>query len=508
MLRTLQTLVNIVIGIFMLPFMISHLGEELYGIWILVGGFIASLHLMDFGFASAVTRFMVRNLTEKQYQSANEVISSAFIIYLVLGLLIALVTFFIAEISHIWVTNTSKIDMVYSVILIVGLALAIEFPFKSFAGVSVAYMRYDLNALSQIFVKFLSTGITVWALIEGYELIAVAWITLGSSILSNLIFYLIANHLFNEMSVSFSKVKYSRIKELAGFSFWAFLTDVSILLQKKLDIFMIGYFIGLSMLTVYYVSLRLVEYALTLLSKATGITMPVFTENFSNNDMEKLCDNVIIFIRVNFLLGCYAVVISFLFGESFINIWMGDEFDVTLAYYSLCILISGKVVLFIYGPLASVLMAVYRHQWLSYIGFAELLLSALFIFYAIGILDKGILGASVGIVAPLFLTRFFILPLIVQKEVGLSFSRIYKSLLVPVLYLTVATFICYQLKSYYFGDDGVLENIILFSLASMIYWFCALGSLTKKEWQHLVNILPTKISDSLYAKKFLNMVGK
>ena len=298
MLRTVQTLVNIVIGIFMLPFMISHLGEELYGIWILVGGFIATLHLMDFGFASAVTRFMVRNLTEKKYQSANEVISSAFVIYLVLGLLIALVTFFIAEISHIWVTDPLNVDMVYSVILIVGLALAVEFPFKSFAGVSIAYMRYDLNALSQILVKFLSTAITVWALFEGYDLIAVAWITLGSSILSNLIFYLIASHLFNEMSVSFNKVKYSKVKELAGFSFWAFLTDVSILLQKKLDIFMIGYFIGLSMLTVYYVSLRLVEYALTLLSKATGITMPVFTENFSNNDFEKLCDNVIIFIRI------------------------------------------------------------------------------------------------------------------------------------------------------------------------------------------------------------------
>ncbi|WP_199453830.1 oligosaccharide flippase family protein [Marinobacter sp. bablab_jr008] len=508
MLRTVQTLVNIVIGIFMLPFMISHLGEELYGIWILVGGFIATLHLMDFGFASAVTRFMVRNLTEKKYQSANEVISSAFVIYLVLGLLIALVTFFIAEISHVWVTDPLNVNMVYSVILIVGLALAVEFPFKSFAGVSIAYMRYDLNALSQILVKLLSTAITVWALFEGYDLIAVAWITLGSSILSNLIFYLIASHLFNEMSVSFNKVKYSKVKALAGFSFWAFLTDVSILLQKKLDIFMIGYFIGLSMLTVYYVSLRLVEYALTLLSKATGITMPVFTENFSNNDFEKLRDNVIIFIRINFLLGFYAVVISFLFGKSFINIWMGGEFDVTLAYYSLCILISGKIVLFIYGPLASALMSVYRHQWLSYIGFAELFLSAFFIFYTIGVLEKGILGASIGIVAPLFLTRFIVLPLIVQKEIGLGFLRIYKSLLTPVLYLIIATLICIQLKSYFLVDGGVLGYIILFFVVSMVYWFCALGSLTKKEWQHLFNILPRKISDSRYAKKFLNMVGK
>ena len=51
-------LVTIAIGVFMLPFMVSHLGEDLYGLWVIIGGLTASLYILDFGFAAAVARFL------------------------------------------------------------------------------------------------------------------------------------------------------------------------------------------------------------------------------------------------------------------------------------------------------------------------------------------------------------------------------------------------------------------------------------------------------------------
>jgi O-antigen/teichoic acid export membrane protein len=500
MLRTLQTTVNIIVGLFMLPFMISILGEDLYGIWILIGGFTASLHLMDFGFASAVTRFVVRYLTEKEYDEANEVISSALVVYIILGLLVAIVTLIIAVISDIWISNPENVDLVFALITITGLSLAIEFPFKAFAGVSIAYMRHDLNALSQIIIKVISTVVSIFLLLQGYELIAIALVGLGSSLLSNIVFVIIARRLFQDIAVSLSRAKRDKIKQLSGFSFWAFLTDISSLLNKKMDIFMIGAFLGLSTLTIYYVSLRLVEYTILFLGRATGITMPIFTKKFSENNTKELNEAILIFVRINLMLGCYAVFMAVFFGRTVIEAWMGSGFNVDLAYYSLCVLISGKILLFIFGPLASALMALNKHQWLSYLGLTELSISAVVIYLAIGIFDLGILGASFGAVVPLFVTRFLVLPIIVEKKVGLKLSKIYSNLYRPFFCIIAAVLICIQLRSYIFTEATVLYQFYFSLVASIVYWVFSLSALTSKEWTHLFKILPERFSNSWLSK--------
>lgn len=495
-LRTAQTTVNIMIGLVMLPFMISILGEELYGIWILIGGFAASLHLMDFGFASAVTRFMVRHLTEKDYQKANDVISSALAVYTFLAVLIVAVTFAIALVSSFWVSDPKNLDLVFLLIVISGISLALEFPFKAFAGVSIAYMRHDLNALSQIVVKIIATAVSVFLLLQGYELIGVALVGLGSSIVSNIIFFIIAKFLFKQMEFSLTKVSIEKIKELAGFSFWAFLNDAANLLNKKIDIFMIGAFLGVSTLTFYYVALRLVEYTLLFFGRATGITMPIFTQNYSDNNQKKLKDNVLIFLRVNFILGLYAVLMFLIFGESLIEVWMGKDFNAYLAYVCLCVLISGKILLFISGPLASVLMALNRHQPLSYLSFLELLISASLIYFFIGVLDFGIIGASAGVIAPLFLTRCVILPIIVEKRVGLALNRVYSNLLRPSFFILIAAAINFSMDTTFFKDTTILSEIYFAIVASFVYWGLALSSLTGREWGYLFKILPSRLSET------------
>ena len=77
--QTLHIVVTIGVGLFMLPFMVSQLGESMYGIWILIGGFTATLYLFDFGFATAVTRFMARYIQQEDTRKANQVINSSLI---------------------------------------------------------------------------------------------------------------------------------------------------------------------------------------------------------------------------------------------------------------------------------------------------------------------------------------------------------------------------------------------------------------------------------------------
>ena len=55
-LRVVLVAVQMIIGFFMLPFMVDKLGDQLYGVWAVVGGIIGTYYLLDLGFTSAVVR--------------------------------------------------------------------------------------------------------------------------------------------------------------------------------------------------------------------------------------------------------------------------------------------------------------------------------------------------------------------------------------------------------------------------------------------------------------------
>lgn len=490
--QTAQMIVNIVAGLFMLPFMISQLGEDLYGIWILIGGFTASLYLFDFGFASAVTRFMARYISKKDNESVNCLVSSALVIYTGLAFLIMMATFVIMWFSPVWIDNAESIGLIRSLIFLAGLTLAIEFPFKAFSGVSSAYIRYDIIAYFKVIIKIVSVGVTVWALLSGYKLLAVALIALGSSVLSNLIFFGIAKYLHRPLRIGYRYINKNMMLSLWSYSGWAFLIDITRIAKDKLPIFMIAAFLSTSALTVYYVALRLVEYSVTFLGKATNMSTPIFAACHARDDMEDMRAKIIVFQRINTILGFYLVYCLVLLGSPLINLWMGADFNFNEASLVLAILIVSKITAFAFSPLSSALMAISRHHWQALLGLCEVGVSALFIFIALVAFDSGLIGVALGAASPLLIGRAIILPVIANHELNLSVSRIYSNLLRPLVLISL----CFILSAFllnYFNVATMFQLLVAGIAISFIYWPVVLFSLTEKEWGYVLDMLPDRI---------------
>lgn len=495
--QTIMTLVNIGVGFFMLPFMIGQLGEPLYGIWILVGGFTASLYLFDFGFATAVTRFMSRFISKGDDDSANRVINSALVIYTGLSLLVLLVTLGIAWVSPIWVENPDNVEMVRLLIFLSGLSLAVAFPFKAFAGIATAYVRYDLMAWTRIAIKLIATGCTIAALISGYKLVAVALVQFGGSLLSDVATLVIARYLFKPLRLKSSFIDKATIRSLAGYSGWTFLIDLTNLLKGKADIFMIGAFIGTGPLTVYYVAARLAEYSAQFLSKATGMSTPVFAGYEARGDHESLRSKAIIFIRINLLLGAYAAYVLILLGEPLIRIWMGGEFQYHLAYNVLAIMMVGRIVGFTFLPLNNVLLAIAKPRLMAYLIMIEAIISLPLVYLALAVFELGITGAAAALALPGFFTRTIVLPLIIQKQIDLSIFRLYRSILKPILLLILAVTIAQNLVLELIAVDTFLTLLFSGAAISLVYWTLLLLSLSREEWGYIRKMLPDAITGRL-----------
>ena len=505
-LRIVETIVSIITGFFMMPFLITYLGESDYGLWIVIGSITASLYVFDLGFTEAITRFVGDSLNKKAFNQTNKVISTALLIYSLLAALIILTTLFIAFFADYFVENQANLELIQALILITGVTLALEFPFKAFAGIAVSYLRHDLLSISRITVKLLSTAITIYLVYNGQGLLTIAIIGLAASQLGNWLYFAIAKYLFKEMNVSPKRVNKVLFKDILHFSKWTFLIDFSRILKSRMDLFVIAAYLSTSVLTTYYVALRLVEYTLQLLLKATNFTTPLFVKYNAEKNTQQIIEKLTIFTRLNLLIVGFTMGYFFLAGESLIALWMGQSFDANTAYQVLLIALFGRALTFISIPAGTVLIALSKPKIISIIGLFESISSVILIFVSVVILELGVLGAAASLSLPFVVTRIFVTPYFSCKNLNTSLSNYYKQQFYPVVSVITLTFIWSMVLT-----DIQISSIHSYLLFTTLYSITAglalLLTLTSNEFNMINVLLPNKLksvlSPLLHVKKRL-----
>ncbi|RYG20352.1 MAG: hypothetical protein EOO07_05030 [Chitinophagaceae bacterium] len=434
--RVLQTVVSIVIGILMMPFLVSTLGKELYGLWIVIGSIVGTYYLLDLGFNQAVTRYVSKYIHQNNVEAANRTINTALVIYSLLGVVVLIASIIAAQFgAEKLMGSSSNLTLAQTILMITGLAFALEFPAKAFPGIISAYMRYDFIAMVRLSKSVVDALLIYYFISRGYGLVAMAVVTLVTGIISTFIYIRFTTSLFKELTFSKKAIDLSTLKDVFHFSKWVFVIDISTMLRDKMDIWFIAYYINNSALTVYYVAVRLVEYALQFLSQATGITGPIFTEYYAKGEVAKLTKSVVFFIKINITLGTLMFVGFYLLGGTFIEAWMKGSVSTQDAFFCLIILSMGRFAAYFSGPLSSLLMTINKHYIGAWVSIGETLVG--FILCWLLIPKFGIAGAAGAIAIPYAIGRLIILPIISAKYVDLPFIAV----LTRILMFHVATFV-------------------------------------------------------------------
>jgi O-antigen/teichoic acid export membrane protein len=439
-LRIAQTVIGIIIGFLMMPFLIRTLGEDLYGLWIVIASLVGTYYLLDMGFAPAITRYVAKFIHQQNPKGANRVINTALVIYSCLGLVVFLASVVAAHFGAGKLMEGSEhVELAQVLLMIMGLSLAIEFPAKSFPGIISAYLRYDVIAIAQLIKSVVDALLIYWLLSNGHGLVTMSLITFITGLLSTSFFVYYANSLFPQIKYSKSLIDINTFKDVFHFSKWAFICEVNNVIRDKMDIWFIAFYQSNAVLTAYYVSVRLIEYALQFLAQATGFTGPIFTEYYAKGETEKLQRAVRAFIKINLMLGSVFLVGFSLVGESFIRLWMGDEFSYHQAWQCLVILSLGRFSVHFSAPLQSLLMTFNRHKIGAWVSILENLSSAVLLWLLVP--RFGIQGAAIAIALPLAIGKLIIIPAFVAPMISLGFA----SLAVRTLVFAGITFAAVEL---------------------------------------------------------------
>lgn len=434
-LRVVSLAASAICSFFLMPFVVHHLGDRLYGFWSLASVFIGYYSLLDLGLSTAVSQYVCVAIGRNDLGECRAVFNAAIRIQSMLGGVALLATLALAALTPLFTHVALDAHLFREVILILGVNTALTFPVKVYGGVLDATYRFDINASLTILGSVLRTGLAVWAIFVGGRLLALTWVTLLASLpVAALQIW------FGKREAPWARIggtfEAGRVRSLFSYSIYSFLSYLADILRFQVDPLVISGFIGLAAVTHYRVaSVFSQQYFLQVLVVSVGILGPVFSRLYGAGDRNQM--EAVFFFGTK-LSCCISSFICFAligWGKPFITRWMGPQY---LDAYSPLVVLAFSVLLDVCQRSSiDLLYATFEHRFYTYLNWAEGILNLLFSLALARPL--GIIGVAMGTLIAAVLIRVIVQPWWVCKVSKLhyvSYMRFWGGTLLLCSFLT------------------------------------------------------------------------
>jgi len=400
--------VNILVGVFLSPFILHRLGDTAFGLWVLIFSLTGYYGVFDFGIRSSIIRYVSKYTATHDIDEVSGLINTAFFTYSCVGIL----SFLITLAGCVFIDRIFKIPPAFHataqwLLFIVGTSVAIGFPMGVFGGMLEGLQKFYINNWVNIgFTGILRTILIVVYLNRGYGLLTVALITVGLPIVSAVVRAVVALHTL-PIKFRWKYIDRNSFRHMANYSGITFMIIIAGRLRFKTDAVVIGTLLSSAAITYFYAGSRLVDYAGELVSSLAQIFVPMSSQSDAAGNINRL--------RKIFVVGNRACAFTILpittffiiLGKSIIEVWLGKRY-VAQAYPVLLTLIIPHTIMLMQGASSRILFGMSKHGKLAIVtlieGVANLVLSIALV------RPLGIWGDALGTAIPLLGTFVFFMP--------------------------------------------------------------------------------------------------
>ncbi|WP_109300632.1 lipopolysaccharide biosynthesis protein [Aquimarina sp. AU474] len=325
-----------VVGLLLTPFILKYLGKNEYGIFITIGALIGTISILDFGLNNTIIRFVAKYRAEKDKEGEENFLATTMIIYMIISLLVLIVGFsFYANIeSYFTKLNPEEIEIAKVMFVILIFNLAIRLPGGSFTGICSGYEEFVFPKTLNI-IRYVLRSLTVVAvLLYGGRSIA---LVIVDTVFNVSVIIVTGYFVFRKLKVKFKlhSLKKSFIKHILKYSVWIFVFSLVGLFQWKAGHWVLGRISPPAVLTIYGIGITLGTYYGAFSTAISGVFLPRATQmSVDNASGEQLTDMMIKIGRLSFIVLMYILIAFALYGNQFVNLWVGDTIGEEGSYQS------------------------------------------------------------------------------------------------------------------------------------------------------------------------------
>ena len=145
--RCLAIAVDILLGLLMLPYNVSHLGTDAYGLWVLTASITVQFSMLDLGYSGALVKFIAQYRAYRNVQGLNEIASTLFFVFTAVGCVAYAVVVAVAfNLESLFRLTPAQAETGLILMLLIGLYVALNFPFSVYGSIVTGFQRNDANS--------------------------------------------------------------------------------------------------------------------------------------------------------------------------------------------------------------------------------------------------------------------------------------------------------------------------------------------------------------------------
>jgi O-antigen/teichoic acid export membrane protein len=427
--RYLSVFAELAIGLLTLPFNLHHLGTEAYGLWMLTAGVTIHLSILDLGYGGAMVKFIAQYRAHKDTRALNEIASTLFYIFAGFGVLAYLVVMGLAfNLEHVFKITAAQADIGKWILLIIGVNVAINFPFSVYGGVSSGFQRYDINNLVSIVSNVAVAAVNVAVVLMGYGLITLVAATSFVRFVTYFIYRYNAYKVFPGLRIHPSSFRKERLREVTGFSVYSSIIDWANKLNYELDEVVIGIFLGPGPVAVWAVAERIISGTQRLTNQGNAVLFPVVVDSEATHQIGRLQKVMLEGTRLSLATVLPIALVLIVFADPLVRVWirkpevMGAVPIIQILAFAVALRVgnaTSTTLLKGVGHIRNVAMVNIGS------GIVNLVLSAILIG------PFGLPGVAVGTLIPVAFSSIFILFPMACRRVGLATAYAFRRAVWP-----------------------------------------------------------------------------
>lgn len=429
--RYAAIIVELVIGLLLLPFNLAHLGKAAYGLWMLTASVTTYFSVLEMGYGSGLLKFVAQYRARRDRDALNEVLSTTFVVFGLIGLVTYGAMVLVAlNVGRIFNVTPDQASIAALLVAIIGLQIALHFPFSVFGSVINGFQRYDINSAVSIATSVVAGAVNVAVLLAGYGLVELVAALTTVRIASYVVYRATAYRVFPGLRIRLSLFCRQRLREVSGFSIYMAVIDWAHRLNFASDPIIIGIFLNSTAVAVWTVGQRLAQATQRFTNQLNRVLFPVVVDSDASGDAARLRQILVQGTRFSLAMVVPVAISLVLLARPLIDRWVGPGFEESVLVAQLLAL----TVLVRVGnaPANLLLKGAGAHRAVAFVNLAAGLVNI-----GLSILlvrPYGLAGVAVGTFAPVTASAALVLFPMACRRVGLSWREGYRQAVWPAFW--------------------------------------------------------------------------
>jgi len=334
-----------IVGFIMLPYNISHLGKDVYGISVVAVSAIALLQFLSLGMRPALLRFFSQTIAKKDREEMIVLSSTSQLLLGGLGLAGCLIILA----GTPWFIRFYEIDPDHHLetqclLFCMGITFFLQFHSIVFTNIVFASNRYDLVNLRSVFSSWLRLGALFFLysfFTPSLTLLGIALLFGGAYNYLTLFWFCFREHGRRVAFFSPKKVALSRLPSVFAFSGYTMLNSIFFTASIQIPVMIIGKTLGKEMATAFAPAVLIATYLASVLGQIASPLTPLASRDTVKTGGKNIARWAIHMGQLVACVGYGCIFMAIFFIPDVLRLWLGNDFVWTSS--AVVVLISGIV---------------------------------------------------------------------------------------------------------------------------------------------------------------------